>query len=393
VGFGRRGHHNEGMKVSNRSAIAPFYAMEMGALAAAEIANGNRVLAMNVGEPAGGAPQGARQAAANSLLAHNLGYTVSAGLPALRSRIAQHYQEWYSVDVDPARVSVVAGASAGFTLAFLSAFDAGDRVGVTEPGYPCYRNTLEALGVTPVGIPIGPETGYRLTPEAVAAAGPLDGLVIASPSNPTGTVLSDDDLRALTMYCRSHGIRLIADEIYHGLTFDAPASSVLSHDPDVVVLNSFSKYFGMTGWRLGWIVAAPDLVPALDRFAQNLYICAPHIAQVAGLAAFECHDELRPRVNDIKRKRSIVLDGLHACGLTNYAPTDGAFYAYVDVSSITNDSLALTKQWLAELKLATTSGIDFDPVRGHHFVRFSYAGNEADINLAMQRLQEWMASQ
>jgi aspartate/methionine/tyrosine aminotransferase len=263
---------------------------------------------------------------------------------------------------------------------------------VTEPGYPCYRNSLEALGVTVVGIPIGPSTGYRLTPDSVAAAGHLDGLVIASPSNPTGTLLTTDDLRALTTYCREHDIRLIADEIYHGLTFDAPAPSVLSHDPDVVVLNSFSKYFGMTGWRLGWIVAPPDLVPALDRFAQNLYICAPHVAQVAGLAAFDCHDELSPRVDDIKRKRAIVLDGLNACGLTNYAPADGAFYAYVDVSSITDDSLELTKRWLAELKLATTSGIDFDPVRGHHFVRFSYAGDEADIVLAMQRLQRWMTS-
>jgi aspartate/methionine/tyrosine aminotransferase len=380
------------VKVSRRSEIAPFYAMEMGALAAAEIAQGERVLAMNVGEPAGGAPAGARRAAADALLTHNLGYTVSTGLPALRRRIAGHYRDWYDVDVDPARVSVVAGASAGFTLTFLAAFDVGDRVGVTEPGYPCYRNSLEALGVTVVGIPIGPSTGYRLTPDSVAAAGHLDGLVIASPSNPTGTLLTTDDLRALTTYCREHDIRLIADEIYHGLTFDAPAPSVLSHDPDVVVLNSFSKYFGMTGWRLGWIVAPPDLVPALDRFAQNLYICAPHVAQVAGLAAFDCHDELGPRVDDIKRKRAIVLDGLNACGLTNYAPADGAFYAYVDVSSITDDSLELTKRWLAELKLATTSGIDFDPVRGHHFVRFSYAGDEADIVLAMQRLQRWMTS-
>jgi aspartate/methionine/tyrosine aminotransferase len=347
---------------------------------------------MNVGEPAGGAPAGARRAAAEALLTHNLGYTVSTGLPALRRRIAAHYRDWYDVDVDPQRVSVVAGASAGFTLTFLAAFDVGDRVGVTEPGYPCYRNSLEALGVTVVGIPIGPETGYRLTPEAVTEAGHLDGLIIASPSNPTGTVLADNDLRALTTYCRAKDIRLIADEIYHGLTFDAPASTVLSHDPDVVVLNSFSKYFGMTGWRLGWIVSPPDLAPALDRFAQNLYICAPHVAQVAGLAAFDCHDELRPRVDEIKHKRAIVLDGLNACGLTKCAPADGAFYAYVDVSSITNDSLSLTKQWLAELKLATTSGVDFDPVRGHRFIRFSYAGNETDIVMAMERLQQWVAS-
>ncbi len=380
------------IKVSRRAAIAPFYAMEMGALAAAEIAKGHRVLAMNIGEPAGGAPLGARRAAAAALERYNLGYTVSAGLPRLRERIAVHYRDWYDVSVDPSRVSVVAGASAGFTLAFLAAVDVGDRVGVTEPGYPCYRNTLQALGITPVGIPIGPETGYRLTPDAVAAAGELDGLVIASPSNPTGTVLADSDLRALTTYCHTHNIRLIADEIYHGLTFDTPAPTVLNFAPDAVVLNSFSKYFGMTGWRLGWIVAPDDLGSALDRFAQNLYICAPHVAQIAGAAAFDCHDELRPRVDDIKRKRAIVLNGLQACGLTNYAPADGAFYAYVDVSSITDDSLALTKQWLDELKLATTSGIDFDPVRGHHFVRFSYAGNESDIEVAMERLGTWIAN-
>lgn len=215
------------VKVSRRAAIAPFYAMEMGALAAAEVARGHRVLVMNLGEPAGGAPAGARRAGAEALTKHNLGYTVSAGMSTLRERIAEHYMDWYAVSVDPARVSVVAGASARFTLTFLAAFDVGERVGVTEPGHPCYRNTLHALGVTPIGIAIGPETGYRLTPDAVAAAGPLDGLVIASPSNPTGTMLTDTDLRALTSYCAANSIRLVADEIYHGLTFDAPASTVL----------------------------------------------------------------------------------------------------------------------------------------------------------------------
>ncbi len=386
------------VKLSQRSGIAPFYAMEMSALAAALDATmtpGEHVLHLEVGQPSGGAAQGARAAAADALLENSLGYTPASGLTELRSRIANHYQTTYGVMVNDNQVLVTAGASAGFVLAFLACFDPGDNVAVTEPGYPCYRNTLEALGCTPIGIPLGPDTGYRLTAAAIQAIidqhGHLDGLVIASPSNPTGTILWDEDLDAITTLCAQNNITLIADEIYHGIAYGKPAPTILKHTNDVIVLNSFSKYFGMTGWRLGWIIAPPSLLAAIERLQQNLYICAPHVSQIAGIASFDCHEELQGHVDDFAAKRAILLSGLDACGLT-YAPADGAFYAYVDVSHLTTSSWDLCKQWLEELAIAATPGIDFDPVRGNQFVRFSCAGSADDIAEAMRRLQRWIAA-
>lgn len=370
--------------------------MKIAGLAEERSVAGVRVLHLEVGQPSGGAPTGARAAAANALIDRSLGYTTSPGIPELRARISRHYSDTYGVSVDPARVCVVAGASAGFVLAFLACFDVGSRVALTEPGYACYRNTLLALGCDPVGIPLGPESNYRLTADAIEAAieahGPLHGLVIASPSNPTGTLLSADDLAAIVEVCERHEITLIADEIYHGITFDGTASSVLSHSDNVVVLNSFSKYFGMTGWRLGWIIVPDGLIDAIERLAQNLYICAAHVSQVAGLAAFDCSNELDARVIEFAQKRTVLLNGLQAAGFTNIAPSDGAFYAYVDVSHLTNDSWSLCQQWLQELDIACTPGVDFDPVRGHQFIRFSYAGPEADIGEAMRRLGTWTAA-
>ncbi len=378
--------------VSKRSDISPFFAMEMVRFAQAQQDSGRRVLHLEVGQPSAGAPLGARTAASEALLHRSLGYTTAFGTPELRERIARHYVDWYGVEIDPRRVLVVAGASAGFVLAFLAAFDPAQRVGVTEPGYPCYRNTLEALNITPVGIPIGPETNYQLTPRAIAGAGPLDGLVIASPSNPTGTVLNRDALNDIVTMCADQNITLIADEIYHGITFGEPAPSVLEITNDALVLNSFSKYFGMTGWRLGWIVAPEQFIDPIERFAQNLYICAPHVSQVAGLAAFECKEELETNVADFATKRAVLLEGLAKAGFTKIAPADGAFYAYVDVSELTDDSMSLCRLWLEELDVAATPGVDFDPVRGHQFVRFSYAGTLADVEEATHRLAGWMAS-
>ncbi len=383
------------VRVSMRSQVPPFYAMAMGALAEARQANGRRVLHLEVGQPNGGAPVGAREAAAAALSRRALGYTTSPGLAELRARIAKHYDDWYGVTVDPQQVSVVGGASGGFVLAFLACFDVGSRVALTEPGYPAYRNTLDALGCSPVGIPVGPATGYRLTGAAIEAAHrieSLDGLIIASPSNPTGTQLSDGDLADIVATCRRLGITLIADEIYHGITYGDPASTVLSHTDDVVVLNSFSKYFGMTGWRLGWIVAPPALVDPIDRLAQNLTICAPHVSQVAGLAAFDCAEELSARVAEFAIKRHVLLDRLTSAGFTDIAPSDGAFYAYVDVSHVTDDSWSLCQQWLDELDVAVTPGIDFDPVRGHRFIRFSYAGSIDDVRDAVDRIARWTAN-
>jgi aspartate/methionine/tyrosine aminotransferase len=342
------------------------------------------VLHLEVGQPSGGAAAKARLAAADAIMNHTLGYTHSNGLPELRGAIAEHYNDWYNVAVDPSDVIVVAGASAGFVLTFLACFDVGD---------PCYRNTLEALGCEPIGIPVGPDTGYRLTVDAIAKTiadhGPLAGLVIASPSNPTGTILWDEDLAQITNICALNNIQLVADEIYHGISYSTAAPSILSHTSDAIVLNSFSKYFGMTGWRLGWVVAPREVAAAMERFSQNLYICASHVSQVAGLASFECHNELKQNVVDFASKRKALLDGLDACGLT-YAPADGAFYAYVDVSHLTDNSWDLSKTWLTELHVATTPGIDFDPVRGHRYVRFSCAGREDHIVEAMRRIKAWI---
>ncbi|MGB8860200.1 MAG: aminotransferase class I/II-fold pyridoxal phosphate-dependent enzyme, partial [Ilumatobacteraceae bacterium] len=351
------------------------------------------VLHLEVGQPATGAPAPARAAVVAAMeRADPLGYTNAPGSMALRRRICRHYAEHYGASVTADEVLVVAGASAGFTLAFLAAFDAGDRVGVLEPGYPCYRNTLIALGIEPVAIPVGPETRWAPTIELLDAAGKLDGLIIASPSNPTGTVLDADRLALVAQWCATNRVQLIADEIYHGITFGGPAPTVLSVSREAVLVNSFSKYFSMTGWRLGWMVVPQHLRDAVERLQQNLYICAPHISQVAGLAAFDATDELEGHVQRYATNRELLTSGLAAAGITRIAEADGAFYVYADVTGFAQeagDSMALCIQWLAELGVAATPGLDFDLARGQHFVRFSYAGNAGDIAEACDRLQQW----
>jgi aspartate/methionine/tyrosine aminotransferase len=369
--------------------VLPFHAMAMAKLAEERAAAGGTVLHLEVGQPSTPAPRAVLAAAARALEEEQIGYSNAPGLPALRRRIARHYGEWYGLELDSDRVMIVAGASAGFTLAFLACFDPGDRVGVVEPGYPCYRNALEALGCVPVPIPVGPQTRWAPTPELVAAAGPLSGLVLASPSNPTGTVLGAGALAALVAFCTDAGIQVISDEIYHGIVYGEPARSALEADDGVVVVNSFSKYFSMTGWRLGWIVAPPALVPAVERLQQNLYICAPVLSQLAGLAAFDSAEELDGHVRRYAEHRTMLLDGLGAAGLTDTAAADGAFYVYADVSHLCTDSMVLCRTWLDELGVAATPGVDFDLARGHRFVRFSYAGAAADIAEACRRIAEW----
>ena len=364
------------------------------ARSAAEVeAGGTRVLHLEVGQPATGAPAASRAAVAAAMeRADPMGYTNAPGSMALRRRIARHYLDAYDVRVAADDVLIVAGASAGFTLAFLAAFDAGDRVGVLEPGYPCYRNALLALGVEPVAIPVGPETRWAPTAELLDAAGPLDGLVIASPSNPTGTVLSADRLATVAQWCAVHNVQLIADEIYHGITFAGPAPTVLSATRDAVLINSFSKYFSMTGWRLGWMVVPDHLRDAVERLQQNIYICAPHVSQIAGLAAFDATAELDGHVQRYAVNRDLLTTGLAAAGITKVAEADGAFYVYADVTDLTDaagGSMALCYQWLNELAVAATPGSDFDLARGHRFVRFSYAGNADDIAEACERLRQW----
>ncbi len=367
----------------------------MARLAAEREAAGHRVLHLEVGQPSTAAPRTAIDAVTHHLRkADALGYTNAAGLMSLRRRIARHYLDWYRESVAAADIVVVAGASAGFTLAFLAAFDQGDRVGVLEPGYPCYRNALLALGMVPVPIPVGPDTRWAPTADLLDAAGPLRGLIVASPSNPTGTVLDADRLAETTAWCDANGVQLIADEIYHGITYANPAPTVLAATRNAVLVNSFSKYFSMTGWRLGWMVVPAHLRDSVERLQQNLYICAPHISQVAGLAAFDAQPELDAHVQRYATNRAALVQGLAVAGFNDIAQADGAFYVYADVAHLTcepsiGNSLTLTQRWLTDLGVAATSGIDFDLARGDHFARFSYAGSGADVVEACELLRHW----
>ena len=375
---------------SLRSAVAPFIVMDVMSAAAERERAGGDVLHLEVGQPGTGAPLAVRRAAADALDQQVLGYTVATGIPELRARIAAAYAGWAGLVVDPDRIVVTAGASAGFVLAFLASFDAGDRVALASPGYPCYRNVLHALDVEVVDVLTDAGTRFHPTPEALDAVGPVDGVVVASPSNPTGTVLGHDEMRALVGWCREHGATLVSDEIYHGLAFGEVApSSALAHGDDAIVVNSFSKYFSMTGWRLGWVVLPEPLVRPVEALTQNLYISAPSLSQVAALAAFDAVDELEGHVARYARNRAVMLDELPRLGLSDLAPADGAFYVYGDVSPLTDDSVELCRRWLAETGVAATPGVDFDPTRGHRTVRFSYAGSTEDVVSAMARLRSW----
>jgi aspartate/methionine/tyrosine aminotransferase len=387
--------HGRVVAAQRALAMPPFHAMAMTAAAHAREAQGHRVLHLELGQPSTPAPAAARQAVVDALTAAQpLGYTGAAGLPALRERLACHDSVRSGREVSEHRIMVVAGASAGFTLAFLAAFDPGDRVVVLEPGYPCYRNALAALGVDVVRVPVGPATRWTPTPELLEAAGPLTGVVLASPSNPTGTVLDHDAIAALVHWASERHVQLVVDEIYHGLTYGTSAASVLSHTDDAVVVNSFSKYFSMTGWRLGWMTVPEAMVDPVERLQQNLYICAPHISQVAGLAALDAHDELSVHVTRYAAQRQLLLDGLAAAGLSEVAPADGAFYIYGDVSDVLEasgvaDSMTLCQRWLTELGVACTPGVDFDLQRGTRTVRWSYAGSADELQAAVDLIHDW----
>jgi aspartate/methionine/tyrosine aminotransferase len=363
--------------------------MAMSRAASAREAAGHEVLHLEVGQPLTGLARLARDAVVEAL-DRPLGYTNAGGLHELRSRLAAKYDD---DNIDPNQIIIVAGASAGFTLAFLTLFEPGQRVGVVEPGYPCYRNALIALGMEPVAIPVGPDSRWVPTPDHLEAAGRLDGIVLASPSNPTGTVLSNAALEAVTSYCRDHNIAVVADEIYHGIMNDAAAPQILKHHREGIVINSFSKYYSMTGWRVGWMVIPDSLVDTVERLQQNLYICAPHVSQVAALATLDAGDELDLHVERYRANRVIMLDGLAAAGITEIAPADGAFYVYAHVPHLTTaidmDSLTLCRRWLDELGVAATSGIDFDLARGHEYVRFSYAGSGPDLSKACELIAGW----
>jgi aspartate/methionine/tyrosine aminotransferase len=378
------------VKTSRRSDVPPFYAMEVLREANARAAAGGQVLHLEVGQPSTAAPSAVIEAAKRALDTHQLGYTEALGIGDLRRCIAMHYRDMYGLAVDPARVVVTTGSSGGFMLSFLAAFDHGDRVALAAPGYPAYRNILQALGLMPVSIPAGAESRFQPTVAHLAALDlPVQGLILASPSNPTGTMLSRAELAALYAYCRERGIRLISDEIYHGITYGEPAATALAFGDAAIVVNSFSKYFSMTGWRLGWMVLPEDLLRPVERLAQNLFISPPTLPQIAAQAVFDCKDELDGNVRRYAENRRVLLEQLPRAGFDSLAPADGAFYIYADVSRLTNDSQEFCRRMLAETGVAATPGIDFDPERGHRFVRFSFAGTTADIATAAERLIAW----
>ncbi|MXV85914.1 MAG: aminotransferase class I/II-fold pyridoxal phosphate-dependent enzyme [Acidimicrobiales bacterium] len=367
--------------------------MEMMRAAADREAAGVDVVHMEVGQPSTPAPAGARAAAKAAIDNDVLGYTSAVGIEPLRTRLVQHYADWYGHDTDADRIIVTQGASGAFTLAFLACFEAGDRVAVTAPGYPCYRNTLEALDIEVVEIAVTPESGFRLTADMVESASALDGLVVASPANPTGTMLMADELGRLARRCHGVGVRLISDEIYHGISYGTPAATAAASSPSAVVVNSFSKYFSMTGWRLGWLLLPPDLVSPVERLAQNATIAAATVSQHAALGGFDSIDELEANVARYRTNRQILLDGLPAAGIDRIAPPDGAFYIYANVDHLTDDSADLAATWLAELGIATTPGIDFDPAEGHRYIRFSFAGSNDDMIRTVERLTAWAKQQ
>jgi aspartate/methionine/tyrosine aminotransferase len=355
-------------------------------------AAGGDVLHMEVGEPGGGSPRAVLEAARRALGSVRIGYTEALGMPALRERIARHYGEAYGVPVDPSRVVVTTGSSGAFLLAFLAAFDPGDRVMLTTPGYPAYPNILKAVGVDPVMVPTGPESRYQPTPDLVDATVPgVSGLLVASPANPTGTMLDRAALGALARHCETRGIRLVSDEVYHGISYETRPVTAAEVSETAIVINSFSKYFSMTGWRLGWMVVPQDMVRAIEVLGQNLAISAPALSQVAALAAFDSRAELDAKVAGYSRNRDLLLRELPAAGFDRMAPADGAFYLFADVSRLTNDSSEFCRRMLSETGVAATPGIDFDPDRGKAFVRFSFAGSYEDIAEAARRLREWLS--
>ncbi|HVY16876.1 MAG TPA: aminotransferase class I/II-fold pyridoxal phosphate-dependent enzyme [Rhodopila sp.] len=383
------------LKVGKGALAPPFMVMDVIAAAnqrqASLPASAPHVIRMEVGQPGTGAPAGAVAAVQSALRSgHPLGYTEAFGLPSLRRKISAHAKDWYGLDTGQERIAVTVGASGGFTLAFLAAFDPGDRIALAAPFYPPYVNILTALGMTPVVLPTGIETRFQPTVEMLERLAPRpDGLIVASPCNPAGTMLHRDELQALAAWCDGNGVRLISDEIYHGLNYEQPPASAAEFSSSVVVVNSFSKYFSMTGWRVGWLMLPEDLVRPVECLAQNLFISAPYISQVAAEAAMDCHEELQANIARYRRSRDHLLQTLPQAGFSRLSPAEGAFYVFADISDRSNDSVGFCARMLTETGVAATPGLDFDRDRGQRFVRFSYCGSEADMREAAARLANW----
>ena len=381
------------LKPSKRSDVPPFIVMDVMAAAAQREAQGAHIIHMEVGQPAAPAPAVAIKAAQAAVAHGRIGYTETLGIPALRARIARHYADTYDLSLDPARVVVTTGSSGGFILAFLSLFEPGDRVALANPGYPPYRHILSALGCEPVLIETSAETRWALSAKALIAVhqrAPLKGVVIASPANPTGTMMDADALTRLIAVAEAEGIRVISDEIYHGLDYAFEAETAANASDRAVVINSFSKYFCMTGWRVGWMVVPDVLVRPIERLQGNLAISVPTLAQVAAEAAFEGSEEMEAVKHGYEENRRILTEGLPKAGLDRFLPVDGAFYLYADISRFSDDSLNFANRMLTEADVAATPGIDFDPVNGKRFLRFCYAGSAAEMHEAFERIGGWL---
>src|SRR5215472_8091150 len=378
------------MRVSRRGLVPPFIAMDVLRAANERELAGGDVVHLELGQPGSSAPEPVLEAARRALTSERIGYTDALGIAPLRQAIAAHYRTQYGVAVDPAEVVVTTGSSAAFQLAFLAAFEPGARVGLAVPGYPAYRNILTALDIEPMLIAVGENAHYQPNPELLAGIGALDGLIIASPANPTGTMIGAADLTRLAGYCREHGIRLVSDEIYHGITYETAAATARAFTREAIIVNSFSKYYSMTGWRLGWMLVPPDLARSVECLAQNFYISPPALSQIAALSVFGCRAELDSHVDRYRTNRDLLIGALGSAGLTRFAPAQGAFYLYVDVSTLTRNSEEFCRRLLAETGVAVTPGLDFDPVDGGGWVRLSFAGTTESVAEAARRLKAWV---
>ena len=377
------------MKKSNRSNVDPFIVMDVMEAARKAEVSGRKIIHMEVGQPGTPAPRLAKNILSKALQNNNLGYTVSLGLPDLRNRISKLYGEWYNLDLNPERVVVTTGSSGAFILSFATLFDAGDRVGIGSPGYPSYRQILKTQNLIAVDIQTEFENKFQPIADDIVKNN-LNGLLVASPANPTGSMLDKNSLKRLIECSKDNNVSFISDEIYHGIEYENKAVSALEISNDCYVINSFSKFFSMTGWRIGWMIVPENHIRQVERVAQNLFICPPHVSQITALAAIDAKEELKENVEVYKKNREILLNELPKAGFETFSPPDGAFYIYVDISKFNNDSLSFCKKMLDEVGVAITPGLDFDQKRGSSTIRFSYARSTEDIIEGTKRIKEFM---
>jgi aspartate/methionine/tyrosine aminotransferase len=380
---------------SKRSQVSAFIAMDVLGAAAQLEREGRSIIHLEVGEPGSPAPRLVREAAGAALAQGRIGYTEALGRPSLRARIARHYGETYGVEVDPARVVVTTGSSGGFVLSFLALFDPGARVAVSAPGYPAYVNIFQALGIEPVMIETTDASRYVVTAQMIEdehRRKKLDGVLLMSPANPSGTMMSDAQLQAVCACCERLGIAFVSDEIYHGLTYERDAATALQFSQQAVIVNSFSKYYCMTGWRVGWLVVPEELVRPIERLQQNLSISVPYLSQIGAEHAFDAREDLELVKQSYARNRALLLRELPTMGLSKFHPVDGAFYVYCDIAHLTDDSISFCRRLLEEAGVAATPGVDFDRRRGHHTLRLSFAGSEAEVAEGVKRLGQFLSA-